>query len=120
MIQVLSRGYYKLIKITPFSEKLVLDNDCFSWSNASELSVIPDKCRDENDIKAEGNYRLYTVADENKYTEGQHLELQTGCGCWQSYLLPLGLPKSKNKHVKILNIEERLTVTNNCCQHSSS
>lgn len=123
MIKVVARGKYKLIETQHNTKILILDDkETFAWINAEnigEILVSSHKVHKEDNLLAVGNYRLYDVKDEPQFTDQQHLELQVGCGFWQGYLLPTGLPTDKKKRNRIITTDELLTATNNCCHHSS-
>lgn len=123
MIQVLARGEYKLIETKHDTKILTLDNkDTFAWitaKNIGEILIASHKSHKEDNLLAVGNYRLYDIKDEPKFTDQQHLELQVGCGYWQGYLLPHGLPTDEKKRNRVIPTNELLTATNNCCHHSS-
>lgn len=124
MIQILARGEYKLIETKHDTKVLILDNEkTFAWitaANIGEILVTSHKAHREDNLLAVGNYRLYDVKDEAKFTDQQHLELQVGCGYWQGYLLPHGLPTDEKKRNRIIPTHEVLTTTNNCCHHTTS
>ncbi len=123
MIKIVARGKYKLIETKHNTKILILDDrETFAWINAEnigEILVSSHKVHKEDNLLAVGNYRLYDVKDEPQFTDQQHLELQVGCGFWQGYLLPTGLPSDKKKRNRIITTDELLTATNNCCHHSS-
>lgn len=124
MIKILARGEYKLIETKANTKVLTLDGkEAFAWINAEnigEILVTSHKSHKEDNLLAIGNYRLYDVKDEPKYIDQQHLELQVGCGYWQGYLLPTGLPGDTKKRNRVITTDELLTTTNNCCHHSSN
>lgn len=124
MIQVLARGEYKLIETKHDTKILILDDtDTFAWimvTTIGEILVTSHKAHKKDTLLAVGNYRLYDVKDESKYTDQKHLELQVGCGYWQGYLLPRGLPTDEKKRNRIIPTTELLTTTTNCCHHASS
>lgn len=123
MIQILARGEYKLIETKHDTKILILDNEkTFAWvtvANIGEILVASHKLHKEDNVLAIGKYRLYDVENDPKFTDQQHLELQVGCGYWQGYLLPHGLPTEEKKRNRIIPTTEVLTSTNNCCHHSS-
>ena len=124
MISVLKRGEYKLIDTKNESKILVLDGqETFSWlltSQEGEIITSSHVAQKDDTLLSVGNYRLYKIDNEPKYTDNLHLELQVGCGYWQGYLLPSGFPKNKDKSSKIISTDELLTATNNCCHHASN
>lgn len=123
MIQILARGEYRLIETKHNTKILILDNEkTYAWisaANIGEILVTSHKAHKEDNLLAVGNYRFYDVKDEPKFTDQQHLELQVGCGYWQGYLLPHGLPTDEKKRNRVITTNELLTATNNCCHHSS-
>lgn len=124
MIQILARGEYKLIETKHDTKILILDNDkTFAWikaANIGEIHVTSHKAHKEDNLLAVGNYRLYEVKDEPKFIDQEHLELQVGCGYWQGYLLPHGLPTDEKKRNRFITTYEIITTTNNCCHHASN
>lgn len=124
MMQVLARGEYKLTETKHDTKILILDNkDTFAWItavNIGEILVTSHKAHKKDNLLAVGNYRLYDVKDESKYTDQKHLELQVGCGYWQGYLLPHGLPTDEKRRNRIIPTTELLTSTTNCCHHASN
>lgn len=124
MIKILARGEYKLIETKHNTKVLILDNkETFAWINAEnigEILVTSRKTLKEDNLLAVGKYRLYDITDEPKFTDQQHLELQVGCGFWQGYLLPTGLPSDEKKRNRVITTSELLTATNNCCHHASN
>ena len=124
MIQVLARGEYKVIETKHNTKILILDNkETFAWItavNIGEILVTSHKTHKKDNLLAVGNYRLYDVKDESKYTDQKHLELQVGHGYWQGYLLPHGLPTDEKRRNQIIPTTELLTATTNCCHHASN
>ncbi len=124
MIQILSRGEYKLIETKYHTKVLILDDEkTYAWINAEnigEILVASHKTLKEDNLLAVGKYRLYDVEEEPKYSDQQHLELQVGCGYWQGYLLPTGMPTNEKKRNRIIPTDELITATTNCCHHASS
>lgn len=124
MIQILSRGEYKLMETKHHTKVLILDDEkTYAWINAEnigEILVASHKTLKEDNLLAVGKYRLYDVEEEPKYSDQQHLELQVGCGYWQGYLLPTGMPTNEKKRNRIIPTDELITATTNCCHHASS
>jgi hypothetical protein len=123
MISILRRGEYKLIETKHDTRILILDDkERFAWitaENIGEILVTTHASHTEDNLLAVGKYRLYDVENEPKFTDQQHLELQVGCGYWQGYLLPNGLPTEEKIRNRIITTKELLTATNNCCHHTS-
>src|SRR5579859_5033677 len=96
MISVLRRDEYRLIETKGQTKILILENiETFAWINVGEIGeilVTTHKMHSDDYILAIGNYRLYDVLYDNKFTNGLHLELYVGEGIWQGYILPTGLP----------------------------
>ncbi len=124
MIQILARGEYRLIETKHHTKVLILnEKNTYAWVNAEnigEILVATHKIHKKDNLLAVGNYRLYDVKDEVTYTDQKHLELQVGCGYWQGYLLPHGLPTDEKIRNRIIPTNELLTTTTNCCHHASS
>lgn len=122
MIQILARGEYRLIETEHHTKVLILDEkNEYVWvnvENIGEILVITHKTYKKDALLSVGKYRLYDGEDEPEYIDGKHLELQVGCGYWQGYLLPTGLPTEEKKRNRIIPTAELLTKTNNCCYHS--
>lgn len=120
MIQIKYRGHYEILSSNNNKKVLVFNNrDVYVWGEDGELASHKSSKHSGN-ISQEGNYRLYNVKDEGAYTEGLHLELQTGCGCWENYLLSNDLFNKNGDKAMLLSTNEKITVTSNCCKHCSS
>ena len=116
MISIINRGTYRLIETKDQTKILILDKkDTYAWINAKnigEIIVVSHTSHKADCILAMGNYRLYDVQNEPTLSDQIHLELYVGCGIWQGYLLPTGLPTDKKKRSRIIPITEVITSTN--------
>lgn len=115
MIQLIQEGQYRLIESKKQIKILTLDHNQtkqFVWINTSdigEILVSSDKPHKPDYILATGKYRIYLVKDEPKFVDLTHLELHTGNGTWQGYLLPTGLPTNHKKRNRIIPTDEVIT-----------
>ncbi len=120
MLKMVQRGDYKLLETKHQTKILTLDDkESFAWINAldiGEILVTSHKTHDADAFLARGKYRLYEVKDEPKYVDQFHLELSIGCGTWQGYLLPHGLPTDEKKRNRIIPTKEVVTTTNSCSE----
>ena len=116
MINILQRGIYRLIETKGQTKILILDGkDTYAWVNAVEIGeilVTSHKTHKADCILATGNYRLYEVKDEPKFSDTMHLELSVGKGLWQGYLLLTGLPTNEKKRNRIIPTKEVITNSN--------
>lgn len=112
MITLIKTGPYKLIETKANIKILYLDNQPYAWVTAEKIgqilvwSRVPH--RTNRDL-AMGIYQLYEVEDEPYLTDLQHLELEFGEHAWQSYLLPTGLPTSKDARTRFIPTTEIIT-----------
>src|SRR3989344_2782276 len=116
MIKLLKQGSYQLIQTKGETRLLVLNNNYYAWIIADRIGdiLVISKNKPQRLYQiARGNYRLYDVADEPKLADTHHLELYTGEGLWQGYLLPTGLPKAKDLRNRIIPTKEIITQTSN-------
>lgn len=112
MIKLLKQGRYKLIETRGQTKILTLDTETFAWVNAEgigEILVTSNKDHVTDSILAIGKYRLYTIKDEARLTDLEHLELFVGDGKWQGYLLTTGLPNETNHRKRIIPTHEVIT-----------
>lgn len=114
MIQLLEKGKYVLFETSESTKILVLEDlGNFAWIKAGRIGdilVSTDDKAVEKTILAQGNYRLYDVANEPKLTDLKHLELFVGDGVWQGYLLPTTLPDRNKKRSRIIATDEIITI----------
>lgn len=115
MISIVRQGKYHLIETKEQTKILILDNtDIFEWITREKGQMLErshKKLGEENEL-AEGNYRLYHIHYEEKFTDEMHLELFVGEGKWQGYLLPNGFPsatKKTEKEYQIIPTKELIT-----------
>ena len=113
MIQLQDKGTYHLIETQNHTKILTLDKKkSYAWVNAEdigEILVTSHKSHKVDHILAVGKYRLYTVKDEQKFTDLNHIELFVGEGVWQGYLLPTGLPNDEKRRNRIIPTKEIIT-----------
>lgn len=113
MIKVLKEGSYELIETKQKTKILILDNtESYAWihsKNIGEMLVSSNKSHVANSTLASGKYRLYDISDEPTITDLIHLELLIGQGKWQGYLLPTGLPTTRDKRNRIIPTHECIT-----------
>lgn len=113
MIKLLKSGVYKIVETKNGTILLLLDDRaCFAWIQVKEIGdiLVHSKAvhRSTNDLSG-GKYRLYDVKNETKLTDERHLELLVSKGKWQGYLLPTGLPTSKEKRKRVIATKEQIT-----------
>lgn len=113
MITLQQQGAYRLIETEGHTKILVLDNKkTYAWvvaGDIGEILVTSHKTHKVDHMLAAGNYRLYKVKDEERFTDLVHLELFVGGGLWQGYLLPTGLPTAEKIRNRIIPTKEVIT-----------
>lgn len=112
MIDLVKTGYYTLIETKSGVKVLTLDKDMYAWvepAGIGDILVVTRRPHKTDCTLATGEYKVYNVSDEPKYTDQPHLELQVGEGQWQGYLLFSGLPNGVKKLGKILATAENIT-----------
>ena len=113
MIKLLDGGHYLLTETKGHTKILVLNgNQTYAWINAAdigEILVTSHKRQKMDNILAIGKYRLYEIKNEPKLTDLLHLELYVGDGLWQGYLLPTGIPTTKQIKKRIIPTFEVIT-----------
>lgn len=116
MIKLIKQGDYQLIETKGLTKVMSLsDKGTFAWINAEgigEILVSSHKKHQADYILAVGKYRLYEVKDEPELADTLHLELSTGKGNWQGYLLITGFPSDKTKRSRIIPTKEIITKSN--------
>lgn len=109
----MGRGKYQVYKTVAGTKMLILDKkNAFAWIYAGRIGEILVESHAKNQrgcILASGAYRLYQVVNERRLTDQLHLELNTGDGIWQGYLLPTGLPSDIKKKNRIIPTQELIT-----------
>ena len=119
MIRLIDGGEYNLSETKNQTKILTLTNRTFAWIYAKgigEILVRTYRKHKVNHFLALGHYRIYQVKDEKSLTDLEHLELEVGHSVWQGYLLPTGLPTSRNRRNRIITSNEiitKVTTTNN-------
>src|SRR3989344_2155664 len=104
MVKLLKDGEYRLVETKDHVKILILDDAQFAWvavNGISEILVTSHNPHKVDHLLAIGKYRLYSVKDEPKLVDQQHLELHVGRKKWQGYLLPTGLPAGVKKRARI-------------------
>lgn len=113
MIRLAKQGNYQLIETKRLNKILSLsEKGTYAWVNAKgigEILVASYKKHQADYVLAVGKYRLYEVKDEQKLADTIHLELSTGKGNWQGYLLITGFPTAKDKRSRIIPTKEIIT-----------
>lgn len=117
MIKLLQKGEYVLGETKNQTKILTLDDKkIFAWIYATEIGeilVALSKKQSIDHTLSKGKYRLYEVKDEARLMDLVHLELLAGEGKWQGYLLPTGLPHTKDKRNRIIPTDELITLCTN-------
>lgn len=111
-IEIERQGHYEIFKTTADHRILVLDrDDYFAWVETSQgqLLVKSDSDHRKDRTLDQGDYILFTPQDEPGLRDNMsHLELQEGQGRFHTYILPQGLPDSRDTRNKIIDTEEYL------------
>ena len=116
MIIVLKDGQYRLIETRQQIKILYLDGVPYVWlfipgiGHVLETTTKPHK---PDHVLAVGNYRLYKVKNEARFSDHKHLELFAGDGQWQGYLLLTGFPTAQKKRTRIVTTDEIISANNN-------
>lgn len=116
MISVEQNGTYKLIETKANTKILYLDDQAYAWVEPKyigDILVITYKAHRTDCVLATGSYKIYTVTDELYLSDNKHLELETGRGSWQGYLMLSGLPDKDRKRVRIIPTNEIITGNEN-------
>lgn len=112
MVTRLLSGHYKLIETNHHIKVIYLDRDAYAWIEPKGIGEMLVRSRNPHKtdcILSIGQYRLYDVHDEAKLSDQIHLELETGQGHWQGYLLLSGLPNESKKRARIIPTPETIT-----------
>jgi hypothetical protein len=113
MIKKLESGHYTLIETKSQTKILTLnDVQTFAWIDVTgigEILVTSHKKHNVDCILSVGKYILYSVKNEPKFTDLDHLELNVGDNLWQGYLLPTGLPSQQDIRNRIIPTKEIIT-----------
>lgn len=112
MITVLQTGTYQLYKQDSTRLLTLNGKKRYLWQKnhgpTEYLTLLPRQERTA-ELSASGAFRLYDVKKETNLTDGMHLELFVGEGCWERYLLPDKLPNVKAKVSDIVKTDECIT-----------
>lgn len=112
MIQLVVSGTYRLFETKANHKILALkDLDGFAWipvNGRYEILVTTHKEHAEDCVLSTGQYRLFSIVDEDDYVDLHHLELEVGPDQWQGYLLPRGLPDDRDIRNRIIPTRELL------------
>ena len=112
MIDLVKSGFYTLIETKSGVKILQLDKDSYAWIGPvgiGDILVVSRRSHKTDCVLATGEYRIYNVEDEPKYSDQPHLELCVGEGRWQGYLLFNGLPDDSRKRGRITATHENIT-----------
>ena len=110
MKRLIKQGYYKLLETKKNTKVILLsDGGIFAWVDSPRIGEILIRFRKKftlQNVLAIGKYRLFDIKNEPKLVDLQHLELEIGLRRWQGYLLPRGLPTTKDKKHRIIPTNE--------------
>lgn len=113
MIKIVKLGDYRMIETKRNTKLLILDEKkSYAWINVKdigEILVSTQKHFATDAVLASGKYRVYTVKNEEDFTDLMHLELYVGNAFWQGYLLPTGFPTQRSKRHRIIPTSEIIT-----------
>ena len=115
MIKVLRDGRYKLIETRQQIKILYLDETPYVWlfiPGIGHVLEVTHKPHRADHVLATGNYRLYAVKQERRFSQHKHLELFIGEGQWQGYLLLTALPTNKQPRTRLVATDETISVPN--------
>lgn len=109
MIKLLTKGKYRLEKTKDRKKVLYLGEQGYLWSYAKGIGELLSFSKHQHlkdYLLAQGNYFIYVIKDEPEYVDLQHLELETGAGSRQGYLLLTGLPTVEKIRSRIVPTDE--------------
>lgn len=112
MVTLLAKGPYRLIETRNRVHILYLSEASYAWikpAGKAEILVTTRRHHFTDSLLATGEYRLYEVRYRHTLSNCLHLELQTGAGQWQGYLLPNGLPNDEWKRRLIVPTRELIS-----------
>lgn len=95
MIKVVLCGKYRLVETVEHLKVLYLDDAVYLWQyepGTGDVLVLIGYQYPAGYTLACGNYRVYEVTDEPRFSGHIHLELYLGDQHWQGYVLEAGLP----------------------------
>lgn len=116
MIKILTSGKYRLIETRRQIKILYLDKVPYVWLFIAGLGHVLEttgKPHKADHTLAAGNFRLYEVQDEPRFSDHKHLELFVGDGQWQGYLLLTGLPTAQKRRTRIIATNEIISAPKN-------
>lgn len=114
MIKLIRKGKYCIVWTKDNQRILYLEDQGYLWSYAKgigELLTFSKHPHELSYILTEGKYRIYSVKNEPKYVDLQHLELSIKPKVWQGYLLLTGLPT-------LIKIRSRIVPTDEVIKHA--
>ncbi len=114
MIALLDKGEYRLIETHQQVKILYLGSNCYAWVHVNgigEILITSHVPHQADYVLATGAYRLYSVNDETRYRDQQHLELHVGDDTWQGYLLPVGLPDDVHSRRRLIPTKEVISTS---------
>lgn len=109
MIKVLKKGTYKLIETRQQIKILYLDETPYVWlfiPKIGHVLEVTHKPHKAEHALAAGNYRLYDVKKDRRFSQHKHLELFIGEGQCQGYLLLTDLPTERKRRTRIVATDE--------------
>lgn len=109
MVRVLKSGKYKLIETRQQVKILYLDEVPYVWLFIPEIGHVLEftyRLHVTDHKLAAGNYRLYDVKNDRRFSQHKHLELFVGEGQCQGYLLLTDLPTEKKRRSRIIATKE--------------
>lgn len=112
MITLLQNGRYRLIETKHNTKILYLDEKVYAWVepvSIGEILIVSHSSHKTDCVLSNGAYRIYRVVDEPRLADHIHLELATGEGKWQGYLLLTGLPNDEKTRARIVPTPELIT-----------
>jgi len=112
MIRLLKQGKSRLVVSRDGVKIIYLGPQGYLWTMAKGIGEILSFSKHPHKLShvlSYGNYKLYSVKDEPKLVDLQHLELYVGKDKWQGYLLLTGLPTDKKIRSRIVPTSEVIT-----------
>jgi hypothetical protein len=116
MIKVLENGVYKLIETKRQIKVLYLGDKTYVWlyiPGIGHILEITHTAHSSDHVLAWGEYRLYEVKNDARFSDQMHLELCVGKGQWQGYLLLSGLPTNTKKKGRMVATQEVISFSVN-------
>ena len=113
MIKLIDKGRYALVETYSHTKILRLGKSKYAWIDTSkgELLVKTKRAYRGSLTLSARQYRLYEVENERDLPNALHLELNTGNGKWQAYILPSGLPNESKPRAPMLPRARSITVS---------